>query len=202
MTKTFKLNENLFFIDGHYYGVDKDAEVKDGDYYWDKISDRWSKLTPSTIIAFERIWKIIFSNNPSLELLLIIFPDKEDEIEKLANKCKAQRQLVGEDKRLTVNGFIEGYKANPAKFTEQDIRDAIKEGIEIQKRWTTDESFREQQITIYLQSKEKLIESFKVEMININQHNSLPDGIGVVHSWRPKLNSLGQVEALNIKYKN
>lgn len=34
MNKRFVLGDNLFFFDGHYYAVDKAAEIKRGDWYW------------------------------------------------------------------------------------------------------------------------------------------------------------------------
>lgn len=203
---TFKLNDNLFFIDGYYYAVDKDAEIEHKDCVFNIETNDWFRRNIRASLEHDnKYFKIIFSTNPSLELPLLVFPDKKNEIEKLAEEHTNHIMFQEPDLRMQAyNSFIDGYKANPAKFTEQDMI----EFAEWYKEYFHTEQMNDRVIVktikellnLYLQSKEKIIESFEVEMEEIFDNSSAYMEVGHADfKYKPKLNSLGQIEAINIK---
>lgn len=133
MRKRFILNDNLFFIENHYYAVDKEVDIKNGDYPQFVIEHlitgeyiTW-QIDNINDIDNNSQYKIIFTTNTLLKLPILVFPEKENKIQELAKKnCQEFKNgfdgLLNETTiSLMEFQFSEGYKANPAKFTEHDL---------------------------------------------------------------------------------
>lgn len=213
-TQQFKLDENLFSIDGHYYAVNKDANIEDKDWYLTvnkniykskgKMKDLVKDLsTVRQELSIGYFQKIIFSTDQSLEELpLLVFSDKEDETKTIMNKWVGALSKSGFtpeqiDKITEDNSFyyIEGYKANPAKFTEEDMEQIYDMGRYSIIDKDIDNTF-DSSIERIKQSKTKQIKEFEIEMEEEDQYLSENEHC----KWQPKLNSLGQIKAINVKY--
>jgi hypothetical protein len=226
MKKIFTLNNNLFFIENHYYAVDKEVDIKDGDYPQFVIEHlltgeyiTW-QIDNFNDIDNNNQYKIIFTTNSLLKLPILVFPEKENKISELA-RINCQEFKKGFDGLLSETTlslmefqFSEGYKANPARFTEQDLIkfEVFKRKLGVRRYdineksyWMTDKEASsnyggktdEEIISLYIKSNS--IKSFEVEMEKISVSTEI--AVHAPNDWLryvPKTNPLGQVEAINI----
>jgi hypothetical protein len=144
-TKVWKLYEAIE-VDGGIVWVDKDAEMVAGDYWYnDSIGTCW-KVTHSNIPLYYQpsdmnrtgMDKIVASTYPLDGIPMI---ELEDNTEKLFTQKALDR--YGTIKEVDINvtkrkmfgrleyyeGLMDGYKANPAKYTEEDVMNAYDAGI-------------------------------------------------------------------------
>lgn len=173
--------------------------------------------------------KIIFSTNPSLGLpFLLLFSAAETLLEN--NAAEYQKNQHPSDARGNEYAcFKAGYKSNPAKFTEQDMveftewcSEKFDRTYPTQKVYAHDSSdslwfpkitwdgklekriYLTKELFDIFKSKEKSVKSFEVEM---EEYTDFNDDINCetkdiyVAKHRLKINSLGQIAPVNVKYK-
>jgi hypothetical protein len=90
------------------------------------------KIEKDTILGFilsgKRIyWEVVFAEK-ELGIDVLVFDWRDFEVEKLANE-KYNDPLVFSNGNIKKLGFKEGYKSNPAKYTEEDIERAFIVGL-------------------------------------------------------------------------
>lgn len=226
MTKQFTTGENFFYVGQHGYGVD-DSEIKEEEAF---IVDRrdtqglevviCSKVTQhdyytknnrgifSKKDSFVK-GKIIFSTNSSLTgVPLLVFPKKEDGIEKLAKEANSRRQYPfrGDSHE---EAYIEGYKANPAKYPQEEYEQDMKAAFSVfqYKGFPHNEPTFEDWFKNYTKSKHQVV-SFEVEVYDsycprwqteCDGNCSNCSGHLSIEYNKPKLNSSGQIEAFKCK---
>lgn len=123
---------DLIWLNSFCYGVDKKANIKEGDKY---IALDTNVIWTSTINGKndERYLVILMSSNPSLGLPLL--PSIEEDIEKLAKNYSEEEwsysDFQGKNKGIddehtgqalrgaAVGGFERGYRAAKAKFQDR-----------------------------------------------------------------------------------
>jgi hypothetical protein len=110
-------------VNGYGVLVDEEAEIKEGDWYFDAVIGLHQKLSDlvQTTVKLDR-WKIIFAEK-ELGLDVPVFEWRDFEVEKLAKKSLPDD--TDWQKRFV---FVQGYKSNPAKYTEEDLRKAYIQG--------------------------------------------------------------------------
>lgn len=127
-------------VNGYGVLVDEDAEIKDGDWFFLDMTDNNlpnelhqmgpNKKSKTGGINFyhNTAWtnccsKIIFAE-PKLKLEGVpVFEWRDFEVEKLAEEeipYSSSTTLLVQRMR-----FVQGYKSNPAKYTEEDLRKAM-----------------------------------------------------------------------------
>jgi hypothetical protein len=132
-------------INGYGVLVDEEVEIKEGDWYFDAVIGLHQKLSDlvQTTVKLDR-WKIIFAE-PELNLEGVpVFEWRDFEVEKLAKESLPDD--TDWQKRFV---FVQGYKSNPAKYTESDLEDLL---IAYNKARDNDEHFF---IDEYIQSLQK-----------------------------------------------
>jgi hypothetical protein len=118
------------FINGYGVLIDREAEIKKDEFYisWEDsyITPKWVIYCKSTGLNGKNPMKIIFAEK-ELGLDVPTFEWRNFELEKLISNKIDQRfnKSDGYHKTVYSEAFIEGYKSNPAKFTEEDLRKAI-----------------------------------------------------------------------------
>jgi hypothetical protein len=139
MTKQYPLIQ----IGEHFYAVDKEAKLLHKDYFYTPIAGSDGKTHIFQVGRYDEqdceeakvqysYQKIVASTDKSIGLPLLEF--KED-IQPLASAGYKEFRKSGWDlakAALYHRGFSDGYKAAKAKkYTEEDIRTAIRRGYEI-----------------------------------------------------------------------
>jgi hypothetical protein len=110
-------------VNGYGVLVDEEAEIKEGDWYFDAVIGLHQKLSDlvQTTVKLDR-WKIIFAEK-ELGLDVPVFEWRDFMVEKLAKESLPDD--TDWQKRFV---FVQGYKSNPAKYTESDLRKAFNAG--------------------------------------------------------------------------
>lgn len=152
-------------INGYGVLVDKEAEIKEGDYDTEycNIDKRW--LTPRKVSNSE--WdqaskanycrkrgynfKIIFAEK-ELGLDVPVFEWRDFELDKFAEnfvRTLSDEALGsgggGNEYECAKQGFIEGYKSNPAKYNEEDLGRAIELGRSQGYEYASSETYSDSQ---------------------------------------------------------
>jgi len=115
-------------VNGYGILVDQEAEITKNGYHYNprtKTATKNSKVGNNALIKYAECIEIIFAE-PELKLEDVpVFEWRDFEVEKLTNE-KYNDPLVFSNGNIKKLGFIEGYKSNPAKYTENDLRNAMK----------------------------------------------------------------------------
>jgi hypothetical protein len=119
-------------VNGYGVLVDEKAEIKEGDYIFNfgdifqpqsGVKEYYRRLSEN--LPTDKWSKIIFTEPEHKLEGVPVFQWRDFEVEKLAESyCQRGVKAGYESRRL---GFIQGYKSNPAKYTEEDLRKAIQE---------------------------------------------------------------------------
>lgn len=225
MTKsvTYANGKEFFVVDGEVYVIDKELTKKIGDYVFNKTTN-----TPDRIVATSEVLKyplqeenicglegaihynhpVIFATtNPTLNLPLLVFPDRDEEIEKMADiAVKDKVALYPNDYINRKEEWINGFKANPAKWTDEDLKKAYEAGYTRAYNLAYCEFSNSDCLTpfptkeSYLQSLRPAIESFEIEFyegIEFMQDGVTFDKI----VWQPILTLEGHIEVKNVIWK-
>jgi hypothetical protein len=113
-------------VNGYGVLVDEKAEIKKGDWLLEKglIINQF----PNYLTDLSDCNKIIFAEK-ELGLDVPVFEWRDFEINELAedetNIRILRHKTPSQISRQYYEGFIQGYKSNPAKFTEEDLRKAM-----------------------------------------------------------------------------
>lgn len=114
-------------VDQGIIWVDKNESLKKGDLYYDNLPVQGIKTFDGYWAQTFNSWKIVAS---TFDLEGIPLIDLEGEVKKLAVKqieIEGWGEYTGTSEQTGMfNCFIEGYKSNPAKYTEEDMREAIR----------------------------------------------------------------------------
>lgn len=212
----FKLNDNLFSVDNFYYGVDLNTDEQYGNY---------TRVLPNISCWRNKyyyhnnkfvIGQVIFTTNPILSgVPLLVLPEKKDEIEKEIQKIGADHYTpinkenftelnsqtyynLKKKRELFMEGLTIGFKANPARWTDDDMIEFLKTYCDSDKAINNGKEL----LNLYLKFKEPIIESFDIEMEETTVYDDNPNNKHQ-YKWvsKPKLNSQGQIVAFNVKYK-
>lgn len=107
------------------YMIDKDAKIEAGDYVNDAFTGiKFVKNEPQAHYYETYPWvgnKILASSDKELNLPLL--PTIENDWEVAYNRTFPKAYLVGEKGMKDIkDGFMEGYKANTKKWSDEDLR--------------------------------------------------------------------------------
>jgi hypothetical protein len=132
-------------VNGYGVLVDKEAEIKEGEWaiemyngesktiqplkFHDENGNTWyvRRMNMNCSKNDPEAHKIIFAEK-ELGIDVLVFDWRDFEVEKLANE-KYNDPLVFSNGNIKKLGFKEGYKSNPAKYTEEDIERAFIVGL-------------------------------------------------------------------------
>jgi hypothetical protein len=188
------------FINGYGVLVDREAEIKKDEFYisWEDsyTTPKWVIYCKSTGLNGKNPMKIIFAEK-ELGLDVPTFEWRNFEVEKLAESSYGEKESdANTDVTFAlakgyINGFKEGYKSNPAKFTEEDLRKITQAAFVVMSNPETVIADFDRWFEKRLQSLEKTPKYVVMEMEVVNDFGepySFDDiDFGVEKEYRPKL---------------
>ena len=148
-------------VNGFGILVDEEAEIKKGEFYYNTVNKEIFKCDG---VVFKHCNKIIFAEK-ELNLDVPVFEWRDFEVEKkseYANGYALYGKPLGEKYLAFKEGFTQGYKSNPAKYTEEDLREAIAFGKEqgVYYEFATQSDSREEYTKGLQKDQQEQIETF------------------------------------------
>jgi hypothetical protein len=116
------MNIETIYLENKVILVDKDAWLKEGDFFYSEFKgEKRTLLYNHQIIPFPNDYKILAANPPIADLPLLPLPDEEEAIKLFGNPQDILTNDEGVREGVTI-GFMLGYKAaKEGAFTKEDM---------------------------------------------------------------------------------